>query len=68
VSAGMEPIPGDDSSAFASNAAIMAVGTAISRVTGFLRYAALAYVLGLTLRFGETNLPAPTTWPTPCPT
>ena len=36
----------------------MAVGTAISRITGFLRYAALAYVLGLTLRYGRTNLPS----------
>lgn len=54
----MEPAPRDESSVFAKDAAVMAVGTAISRVTGFLRYAALAYVLGLTLRFGETNLPS----------
>ncbi len=50
--------PRDDPAVFAKDAAVMAVGTAISRVTGFLRYAALAYVLGLTLRFGETNLPS----------
>jgi putative peptidoglycan lipid II flippase len=48
----------DDTAVFARDAAVMAVGTAISRVTGFLRYAALAYVLGLTLRFGQTNLPS----------
>jgi len=28
------------------------------RVTGFMRYAALAYVLGLTLQYGQTNLPS----------
>lgn len=54
----MEPAPRDETSVFAADATVMAVGTAISRVTGFLRYAALAYVLGLTLRFGETNLPS----------
>ena len=54
----MEQAPSDDSTVFAKDAAVMAVGTAISRVTGFLRYAALAYVLGLTLRFGDTNLPS----------
>jgi len=48
----------DTPSVFARYAAVMAVGTTISRITGFLRYAALAYVLGLTLRFGETNLPS----------
>lgn len=48
----------DTPTVFARDAAVMAVGTTISRITGFLRYAALAYVLGLTLRFGETNLPS----------
>jgi len=48
----------DTPTVFARYAAVMAVGTTISRITGFLRYAALAYVLGLTLRFGETNLPS----------
>ncbi len=48
----------DETRTFARNAAVMAVGTAISRVTGFLRYAGLAYVLGLTLRYGSTNLPS----------
>lgn len=42
----------------ARNAAVMAAGTALSRLTGFMRYAALAYVLGLTLQFGQTNLPS----------
>jgi len=54
----MEPAPSNGGTVFAKDAAVMAVGTAISRVTGFLRYAALAYVLGLTLRFGDTNLPS----------
>ncbi len=58
MTAAMEPAPRDETSVFAADATVMAVGTAISRVTGFLRYAALAYVLGLTLRFGETNLPS----------
>lgn len=58
MTAGMEPAPRDTSTVFARDAAVMAVGTTISRVTGFLRYAALAYVLGLTLRFGQTNLPS----------
>jgi len=48
----------DEPAVFAKDATVMAVGTAISRITGFLRYAALAYVLGLTLRFGQTNLPS----------
>lgn len=56
--AGMEDAPRDEPTTFARDAAVMAVGTTISRVTGFLRYAALAYVLGLTLRFGQTNLPS----------
>ncbi len=50
--------PRDEPAAFTRDAAVMALGTAISRVTGFLRYAALAYVLGLTLRYGRTNLPS----------
>lgn len=48
----------DEPEAFARNATIMAVGTALSRITGFLRYASLAYVLGLTLQYGRTNLPS----------
>lgn len=48
----------DEPAAFTRDAAIMAVGTAVSRITGFLRYAALAYVLGLTLKYGRTNLPS----------
>jgi putative peptidoglycan lipid II flippase len=55
---GMDLSIKDQPAAFAKNAAVMATGTAISRITGFLRYAALAYVLGLTLQFGKTNLPS----------
>ncbi len=58
MTGGMVITPGDEPAAFARNASVMAAGTAISRITGFLRYAALAYVLGLTLRFGDTNLPS----------
>ena len=47
-----------DPTVHARNAAVMAAGTALSRVTGFMRYAALAYVLGLTLQYGQTNLPS----------
>ncbi|MHB8780468.1 MAG: murein biosynthesis integral membrane protein MurJ [Candidatus Geothermincolia bacterium] len=47
-----------DVRAFARNASVMAAGTITSRITGFLRYAALAYALGLTLQFGGTNLPS----------
>ncbi len=47
-----------DVKAFTRNAGIMATGTIVSRLTGFLRYASLAYVLGLTLQFGKTNLPS----------
>jgi putative peptidoglycan lipid II flippase len=54
----MAAAPREEPAVFARNAAIMAVGTAISRITGFIRYAALAYVLGLTLRYGQTNLPS----------
>ncbi|MEJ5185919.1 MAG: murein biosynthesis integral membrane protein MurJ [Candidatus Geothermincolales bacterium] len=50
--------PRDDPETAARHAAIMAVGTLLSRVTGFLRYASLAYVLGLTLQYGRTNLPS----------
>jgi len=58
VTEGIESAPREEPTVFARDAAVMAVGTAISRITGFLRYAALAYVLGLTLRFGQTNLPS----------
>lgn len=43
---------GDSTSAFVRNTAVMSIGTALSRVTGFLRLAALAYALGIT----ETRL------------
>lgn len=42
----------DSTPAFVRNTAVMSVGTALSRVTGFLRLAALAYALGIT----ETRL------------
>ncbi len=44
--------PEDSPAAFARNAAVMAVGTTLSRVTGFLRVAAMAYAIGIT----ETRL------------
>ncbi len=47
-----------DATTHARHASIMALGTALSRLTGFLRYAGLAYVLGLTLKYGRTNLPS----------
>ncbi len=47
-----------DATTHARHASIMALGTALSRFTGFLRYAGLAYVLGLTLKYGKTNLPS----------
>lgn len=49
------PAPGspeDSTSAFVRNTAVMAVGTSLSRVTGFLRVAAMAFALGIT----ETRL------------
>lgn len=44
--------PAEDSRAFVRNTAVMSVGTALSRVTGFLRLAAMAYALGI----AETRL------------
>lgn len=44
--------PEDSTHAFVRNTAVMSVGTALSRVTGFLRLAAMAYALGIT----ETRL------------
>lgn len=38
----------DTRSAFVRNTAVMSAGTALSRVTGFLRIAAMAYALGIT--------------------
>ena len=48
-----EPIPideppDDSASAFVRDTAVMSVGTALSRITGFLRLAAMAYALGIT--------------------
>jgi putative peptidoglycan lipid II flippase len=44
--------PEDSTSAFVRNTAVMAVGTSLSRFTGFLRVAAMAFALGIT----ETRL------------
>ena len=44
--------PDDSTSAFVRHTAVMSVGTALSRLTGFLRLAAMAYALGIT----ETRL------------
>lgn len=44
--------PDDSTSAFVRNTAVMAVGTSLSRVTGFLRLTAMAFALGIT----ETRL------------
>lgn len=44
--------PDDSPSAFVRHTAVMSVGTALSRLTGFLRLAAMAYALGIT----ETRL------------
>jgi putative peptidoglycan lipid II flippase len=47
-------LPPDDSSrAFIRNTAVMSVGIALSRLTGFLRLAAMAYAIGIT----ESRLP-----------
>jgi putative peptidoglycan lipid II flippase len=40
--------PDDSASAFVRDTAVMSVGTALSRITGFLRLAAAAYALGIT--------------------
>jgi putative peptidoglycan lipid II flippase len=47
-----EPIPADTSQAFVRHSAVMSVGTALSRLTGFLRVAAMAFALGI----GESRL------------
>jgi putative peptidoglycan lipid II flippase len=47
-------LPADDSTrAFVRNTAVMTVGTTLSRTTGFLRLAAMAYAIGVT----ESRLP-----------
>jgi hypothetical protein len=43
----------DSTSAFVRNTTVMSVGTALSRITGFLRLAAMTYAIGVT----ETRLP-----------
>jgi putative peptidoglycan lipid II flippase len=45
--------PEDSPGAFVRHTAVMSVGTALSRVTGFLRLAAMAYAIGIT----ESQLP-----------
>lgn len=47
-----ETAPQDSASAFVRNTTLMSVGTALSRLTGFLRLAAMAYAIGVT----ETRL------------
>jgi putative peptidoglycan lipid II flippase len=44
--------PEDSQAAFVRNTAVMSVGTALSRLTGFLRLSAMAYALGI----AETRL------------
>jgi putative peptidoglycan lipid II flippase len=48
----VEAPPEDSPRAFVRNTAVMSVGTALSRLTGFLRLAAMAFALGIT----ETRL------------
>jgi putative peptidoglycan lipid II flippase len=45
--------PSDTPQAFVRNTAVMSAGTALSRLTGFLRLSAMAYALGIT----ESRLP-----------
>jgi putative peptidoglycan lipid II flippase len=47
-----EPPPEDSTPTFVRNTIVMSTGTAISRVTGFLRLSAMAYAIGIT----ETRL------------
>jgi putative peptidoglycan lipid II flippase len=49
---GVDLPPEDSPAAFIRNTAVMSVGTALSRVTGFLRLSAMAYALGI----AETRL------------
>lgn len=46
----VEPPPDDTPEAFVRNTAVMTAGTALSRLTGFLRLAAMAYAIGITER------------------
>lgn len=48
----VELAPEDSTAALVRNTAVMAVGTSLSRLTGFLRLAAMAFALGIT----ETRL------------
>jgi putative peptidoglycan lipid II flippase len=47
------PPPEDSTSSFVRNTVVMSIGTALSRVTGFLRLSAMAFALGIT----ESRLP-----------
>ncbi|HKN80681.1 MAG TPA: murein biosynthesis integral membrane protein MurJ [Actinomycetota bacterium] len=49
---GAEPPPEDSTPTFVRNTIVMSTGTAISRLTGFLRLSAMAYAIGIT----ETRL------------
>src|SRR3990170_8109269 len=44
----MSPEPADTPRAFVRNTAVMSAGTALSRLTGFLRLSAMAFALGIT--------------------
>ena len=44
----MSPDPADTPRAFVRNTAVMSAGTALSRLTGFLRLSAMAFALGIT--------------------
>jgi putative peptidoglycan lipid II flippase len=46
-------LPNDSARAFVRNTAVMTIGTTLSRTTGFLRLAAIAYAIGVT----ESRLP-----------
>jgi putative peptidoglycan lipid II flippase len=43
-----EPVPPDTTRSFVRNTVVMSTGTALSRVTGFLRLSAMAFALGIT--------------------
>ncbi|HET7236005.1 MAG TPA: murein biosynthesis integral membrane protein MurJ [Actinomycetota bacterium] len=44
----MSPDPADTPAAFVRNTVVMSTGTALSRLTGFLRLSAMAFALGIT--------------------
>lgn len=52
----VEPAPSAEQPHFARSAAVMTVGTFLSRITGYLRIAALAYALGVSRLADSYNL------------